>query len=191
MDCAAEKLRIEKYLIAHASPVLGGIKSANLINYTVQNQRTFDSAFTELSMMLKPKGIELAVLRNNGQSRLLYVYRQKKLAAELRHKEVKCFLWEFGYVEESISQMVQHLKARIAVSECFPHEIGLFLGYPLHDVVGFLRNKGKNFKCSGCWKVYDCEAEAMRLFEKFKRCKQVYTTLFEAGKSIERLAVAV
>ena len=36
----------------------------------------------------------------------------------------------------------------------FPHEIGIFLGYPLADVAGFIRNKGRNCKCIGTWKVY-------------------------------------
>ena len=36
----------------------------------------------------------------------------------------------------------------------FPHEIGLLLGYPPEDVSGFIENGGKNFLCSGYWKVY-------------------------------------
>ena len=38
----------------------------------------------------------------------------------------------------------------------FPHEIGVFLGYPLEDVVGFIRHRGKCFTCCGCWKSYGC-----------------------------------
>ncbi len=31
----------------------------------------------------------------------------------------------------------------------FPHEMGLLLGYPVEDVVGFMENNGKNYLYSG------------------------------------------
>ena len=56
----------------------------------------------------------------------------------------------------------------------FPHEIGLFLGYPAEDVKGFIENKAASSKCSGCWKVYGDEQTAMNLFEEYK---EVYRNL--------------
>ena len=43
---------------------------------------------------------------------------------------------------------------RMAQSEGFPHEVGLFLGYPPEDVRGFMECRAKGFRCVGCWKVY-------------------------------------
>ena len=31
----------------------------------------------------------------------------------------------------------------------FPHEVGLFLGYPPEDVKGFIDHRANNFKCAG------------------------------------------
>ena len=31
----------------------------------------------------------------------------------------------------------------------FPHEIGLLLGYPVEDVLGFIRYQGKNYLYTG------------------------------------------
>ena len=31
----------------------------------------------------------------------------------------------------------------------FPHEIGLLLGYPVEDVLGFIRHQGKNYLYTG------------------------------------------
>lgn len=50
----------------------------------------------------------------------------------------------------------------------FPHEIGLFLGYPAEDVKGFIENKAACSKCSGCWKVYGDEQAARILFKNIK-----------------------
>ena len=84
------------------------------------------------------------------------------------------------------------LRKRFATDDGFPHEIGLFLGYPLGDVMGYIENAGRNSKCSGCWKVYCNECEAMKLFAKFDKCKNVYRQLFAEGRrSGEQLTVAV
>ena len=44
-----------------------------------------------------------------------------------------------GYpVSDGVEAMLTHLGARLAGAE-FPHEVGLFLGYPAADVEGFRR----------------------------------------------------
>jgi len=82
------------------------------------------------------------------------------------------------------------LKQRVESSSDFPHEIGLFLGYPLGDVKGFIENAGKNSKCTGCWKVYCDECEALKLFRKYKKCTYVYCEMFKKGVPVMRFTVA-
>ena len=62
---------------------------------------------------------------------------------------------------------------------------------PLGDVRGFIDNKGLNCKCVGCWKVYCNECEAVRTFEKFKKCTAVYKKMYGMGKTVLQLTVAV
>ena len=83
------------------------------------------------------------------------------------------------------------LKAKFARSDEFPHEVGVFLGYPLEDVKGFIANGGKNCKCVGCWKVYCDECEAKKRFAAFQKCRRVYAALFQQGKTVNQLTVAV
>ena len=85
-----------------------------------------------------------------------------------------------------------HLIERLSELEDggFPHEIGIFLDYPLGDVIGFIENAGRNFKCSGCWKVYCNECEAVKLFAKYKKCRDVYVRLWQQGRSVMQLTVA-
>ena len=78
----------------------------------------------------------------------------------------------------------------LAKAEGFPHEIGVFLDYPLEDVVGFIENAGQNYKCSGCWKVYCNECETRKLFAKYKKCREVYRRLWSQGRDIRTLTVA-
>lgn len=73
----------------------------------------------------------------------------------------------------------------------FPHEIGLFLGYPPEDVCGFIENRAGGYKCVGEWKVYGDADKAKEIFAKYRKCTEVYCAQFAQGKSIERLTVAV
>ena len=64
----------------------------------------------------------------------------------------------YGYTDTSVDGAIEWLRMRLASGDGFPHEIGLFLGYPVEDVLGFIENAGQNCKCCGCWKVYCNEA---------------------------------
>ena len=48
--------------------------------------------------------------------------------------------------------------------------IGIFLGYPLEDVQGFIAEPKATSKICGYWKVYHNVDEKQKLFERFKKC---------------------
>ena len=69
--------------------------------------------------------------------------------------------------------------------------MGLFLSYPPEDVKGFIDHRATNFKCAGLWKVYGDEEKARSLFEKYRKCTEIYCALWQSGLKLEQLAVAV
>ena len=71
----------------------------------------------------------------------------------------------------------------------FPHEVGLFLGYPPEDVEGFIENKARSCKLTGYRKVYSDEEKAKN-FAKYSTFTRVYTEQYAGGKTIERLTIA-
>lgn len=85
---------------------------------------------------------------------------------------------------------ISKLKKRIAEEKCFPHEIGVFLGYPIGDVREFIRNKGQNCLFCGVWKVYCDAGESLKKFERYKKCTQVYSKVFANGRNISQLTVS-
>lgn len=140
---------------------------------------------------MSEKGIELILLRKRDNRALIYVCRRKKLCEDLSKDGVAEFLREFGYCSTDADYSINRLKTRISESFDFPHEIGVFLGYPLDDVKGFIENAGANSKCTGCWKVYCNECEAVKIFEKYKKCREVYSRLWHSGaRNILELTVA-
>lgn len=84
-----------------------------------------------------------------------------------------------------IVKLVNYLKSE----ESFPHEIGLFLGYPPSDVECFMKHPCKGVKCCGCWKVYSEPEEAKKLFKRFRKCTETYHEMNKKGKTLEQLAV--
>ena len=65
--------------------------------------------------------------------------------------------------------------------EGFPHEIGLLLGYPIEDVVGFIEQKGKNYLYSGYWKVYGEVEKKKEIFRQYEEAKEELILLLEDG----------
>jgi len=45
---------------------------------------------------------------------------------------------------DDLQTVLNALIERVVRTLGFPHEIGVFLGYPLEDVMGFISNKGHN-----------------------------------------------
>ena len=66
----------------------------------------------------------------------------------------------------------------------FPHEIGIFLGYPLEDVDGFITHQGENCKLCGCWKVYGNVEQARRTFANYEKCRVFLCAKLSKGCNI-------
>nr|WP_319487742.1 DUF3793 family protein [uncultured Caproiciproducens sp.] len=180
----------ETLLVRHCSPTLAGIKTGSLFNYTLGRNDNLEIYLQKWNHALNPRGVALTILQQDKGRNLVYVYRPNKLANDLACADLKDFLSSIGYDCSDMNSYLRNLIDRIDQCVSFPHEIGLFLGYPLHDVKGFIENGGQNCKCCGLWKVYCSECQALKLFDKFKKCTRIYCRCFQSGSSITRLTVA-
>ena len=181
----------DRKLVEHCSAVLAGLKTANLFSYSLCPGDDLQNIVASWNLSLNTKGITLFILKETNQNALIYVCRTGRLESDLKRECVKSFLKNYGYEDFTALQAIHKLKSRLQESESFPHEIGLFLGYPFEDVKGFIENGGKNCKCCGYWKVYDNEKSKQKLFQKFNKCREVYTRLFYYQiRSIQQLTVA-
>lgn len=182
-------MAIEKMLIKHCSATLASIKMANLFNICFTNVQELEEQINYWNHCMYKKGIKLFVLRIKDGKALIYVYRKSNLERCLQNPSIQNFLKKYGYENGGTEVVLNHLKERMIQNGTFPHEVGVFLDYPLKDVEGFIENQGKNFKLSGMWKVYENEVETAKLFQRYKRCKEIYIRLWEQGKSVMQLTV--
>lgn len=208
------RLDFERKIVRHCTPTLAALKPANLFTCRDESaprirgngkrlvdpneyERRFAQALRECRDKLAPCGVRIEVLARRTSGVLIYVYRPALLKSNITQEPVRSYLAEQGYDTSSLSTCIERLHRRICgtdvqsqlTGECsFPHEIGLFLGYPYEDVIGFIENKGENFLCNGCWKAYAKERDAQACFCCYKNCTTVYECLFDEGVSLEHLA---
>ena len=182
---------LEKYLIAHCAPTLASLKTASLFCMSVLPEDDLDGQIQNWNGLLWEKGLFLMILKRYRGKALVYVCRKSHLQMDLKKAGVANFLAQYGYQHTDLKYALTRLRQRLNENHSFPHEIGIFLGYPLEDVVGFIENAGKNCKCTGYWKVYSNECETIKLFAQFQKCRKIYIRLWNQGKSVQQLTVAV
>ena len=118
----------------------------------------------------------------------IIAYRKKAMQHYFALTEAKEFLLQQGYPKtENIETLLQYLKYRIEKWEEFPHEIGLFLGYPLRDVLAFEHYKGEGAKLCGYWKVYFDVENAKKTFDIFDKCRDKFEERLFSGKTLAQL----
>ena len=188
----------ETVMIEQCAPVLAGLKPAGLFRYETRNRADLARRVAGWNAQLNPKGLQVRVLRGCIATRqyLVYVYRAAKLQTVLADAAVR------GFLARELPSAGRCCGLQRAAGPAqpasvlrgggggFPHEIGVFLGYPLEDVVGFIRHRGKCFTCCGCWKSYGDPAAAQQHFDQLAKCTAVYLRLFHSGTPILKLAVA-
>ena len=177
--------QLDRQLAAYCSPTLAGIKPASLVSFDralypdlPQRLKTYREAFA-------PRGMCFEIVCACRGRYLLRVYQKQALERHMAEPCVQHVLASFGYpAGQPLQDLLRELKRRIALSETFPHEIGLFLGYPIEDVVGFIRNAGRGCKLSGYWKVYGDAQAASRLFDRLSRVCRAVTKRIEQGETL-------
>lgn len=179
----------EEMIIRHGAPTLAGIKTGNLFLCIFQDEEKFFAHVRGFNSKLNAKGVMLIPLRIRGNRVLVYIFRPHQLKRILMNEEVKLFLSGMGYRRMSIKEALRRLSQKMMEGEEFPHEIGIFLGYPLADVKGYMKHRGKDAKFGGCWKVYSDVETATETFLRYKKCTNIYCEKYAAGIPLYELTV--
>ena len=142
---------------------------------------------------LQPKGVRVLLLKKCAKTGacLVYVFRPKRLERIMTSAESRNFLAKYGYpLSDTPEGLLSRLSDRLCLEEDFPHEIGVFLDYPLEDVVGFIEHKGQNYVCGGLWKCYADPSARKKLFDTYKKCTRLLTERLDRGFPLPALTVS-
>lgn len=168
-------------LALQCAPVISGIKISNLLTIPAKSLR-------ELSVVLKKTELSFRILYPGRERLVILIYRETELKEYLEREEVMAFIDKCGYETSDISKIfpvfVKRYMRYMELKQDFPHELGLFLGYPIEDVEGFIRENGKNYLYSGYWKVYKDAELKIRLFKNYEKVQTEIVRLLYEGLDI-------
>ena len=181
----------EELLVSHCAPTLAGMKAGSLFCFRAAAPDAVRHKVGYWHRRLRSRGLCVVLLleRSAPRQSIVYVYRKSQLEQRLASKECSSFLRRCGYCPADADGMLVQLARRMSREGDFPHEIGVFLGYPLEDVIGFIENRGQNFTCCGFWKSYSDPADAQKCFDCYKRCIACYTQMLSRGVPIEKMTL--
>lgn len=183
----------EALLVDQCAPTLVGVKPASLFRYQGRDPGEARRQAQRWGRELAAYGLTVEVLKTCPQTGacMILLYRAGWLCRILAEPANRQFLFQQGYsTTATLPQILEQLSDRLCLEREYPHEIGLFLGYPLEDVVGFIRNRGRNFTCCGYWKAYGDPAAARRRFAQYRRYTDMCKERFRQGAEIIELIAA-
>lgn len=180
---------LEKLLVRHCAPTLAGIKTGSLFSFRSLPWELLRQELCRLNNILSDKGLRILPLKKQGDNVLIYLYRPDRLKEDMERSGVCSLLSAYGYCCHDAHRCVLRLMERLSQGKDFPHEIGLFLGYPPEDVWGFILHGADSAKYRGLWKVYGDEDKARRVFACYKNCTDIYLRRFARNGNIAELAV--
>ena len=118
------------------------------------------------------------ITTHDGGKRVLFI-NEKSMEKVLVNKRCINFLKFVGYSSDyELNDYMDELVFRLQ-SEEFPHEIGVFLGYPLKDVLGFM-GYGKNELVEvKNWRIYGDKEISYEVYNNFMRDKAIMKEMIE------------
>lgn len=173
-------------LVRHCAPTLVGLKTGSLFSCPFPTDTQMRSCLRGWNRLLCQKGLHILPLHQQGDRTLIYLYRRHLLLRDLLHRQAVPLLREQNYPLPNPERCIGHLMGKLKQCPSFPHEVGLFLGYPPEDVLGFLCDPSA-CKFSGCWKVYGDVHAARKRFETYHECTRLCCTRLALGVGLEQL----
>ncbi len=152
------------------APTLKDLKLATMMNLKNGNRALKDLWEKNKTLIGDSLGLDFFELKKGENFVLVYFFKKDKLDKKLSTSKVSEFLNLMGYKDcKQVYDYLNLLKNRF--NDSCPDEIGIFLGYPLKDVIDFKDRDKKTCKCTGYWKCFNDEKSSRKAFEKFDETK--------------------
>ena len=167
-----DKLHLENLIKYNTALIKAGLKPSVTLTM-LKGQRDLYSLWLKFGESLLHKlSLNHVILRDNKNSLILFIYDTNILENYLQKKHNNEFLKSLGYdTSASTKNIVNYLKIRYNIFHC-PHELGVFLGYPLDDVKEFMSCTPKKCLLCGYWKVYNNCQSAINTFTLYDKARE-------------------
>lgn len=152
------------------APTFNDLKLGTMMNLRNAKRPLKDYWMQNKFILRDALGLDFYELKEGEDFVLVYFFKNNRLEKKLSQIKIKDFLNSYGYIScVSTGDYLNLLSQRF--KETCPDEIGIFLGYPLKDVMDFKDRDKKACKCTGYWKCFNNEKSSLEAFKRFDEVK--------------------
>lgn len=168
-----------KRIIKLIGPVILGSKPSEIVNIPGCPEEKIIKLNEIEAFFGNCKKVKYKIINvHDGSKRVLFI-NEKSMNRRLLDKKCRNFLRFLGYPREyNFEAYMRELMLRLESKE-FPHEIGIFLGYPLKDVLGFMGYGKQEFVEVFSWRIYGDKEVSYKIYNSFLRDKMKMHDLVE------------
>ena len=183
MNCLiSEKHRKEllRFLLLKTAAVRSGVKPGELLRvqhcYKSRNSEGFNFCLYRADILetLKLNYLELRV---EPESSLILFYHRETMARTLSDAQNLSLL-------STLDDLLAFLRERFAV-EKIPHEVGVFIGYPLKDVKGFMEKLPRTPVHRGDWTVFGDAAESLEKMSLYRKAEEFAGKILDVCEDLQ------
>ena len=196
LRCDGDKDQLLRRLLIEAAPIFSKLKPAILIRISgcscmadVRHDHLFCRHQGEIVKIL---GLEHRILVQSASGVLVFFYDPILLAETLAEERSRKFLVTCGCGENaSLVEDLNWLENRFhGCSTDFPHEVGLFLGYPLKDVEGFVKRQRPTDAGRGVsWRIFGESESSLALMGRFRTARERLRKQLQRESDVERFCL--
>ncbi|MEA1895372.1 MAG: DUF3793 family protein [Euryarchaeota archaeon] len=172
---------IAQRIVRCTAATIAGRKPATLMNISNANGGLLDAWDLCKAGIFAGSEIEYYELKRTEKNAIVLFFSRNRLNKVLTKRSVKRFLQGCGYEPGSIEYALEVLSQRYAASGC-PPEIGIFLGIPLKDVMGFMGLSSLENTTCGMWRVYGNPVASERTMDEYRSAKSAISKRLFAGE---------
>ncbi len=161
-------------LLESTGATLMGVKPASLIN--VHSSECVKLCKTHFAW---GEPVACEIVKATEEKAQLFFYHQGCLQAVLADAVNRLFLVRLGYPEHGTPDQYVHMLIQKMRSPHFPHEAGLFFGYPIKDVCGFMGAPIRYRKTMG-WRMYGDTFISEMIYARYKNARSFVRGMLRA-----------
>ncbi|NLK01411.1 MAG: DUF3793 family protein [Clostridia bacterium] len=165
----------ERWLFIASSKVLFAGKPAELLIIKEDSlfEMDLDTLLDRARRLIPQWGLSVSVIKRNHLGARIIFYRRQRVNKILKQVQTMPFFLELGYPQNMLAEdFFNEIRDRWTFSGEMPHEIGIALGYPVKDVVGFLEAAPLEYQGNYGWRVYGDPEPSLKLIEDYNLGKQ-------------------
>lgn len=156
-----------KWVIEVLGPVILGSKPCEILNIS-KNDCLKQNKINQINDFFEScTKVSYQIITLEDKSIRILFYNKNSLEEIFKNKRCVNFLKFLGYPNyTNVCEYIEILVYKLYSNE-FPHEIGIFLGYPLKDVIGFMGYSNYEFIETKAWRIYGNPEDSYKTYDKF------------------------